>query len=155
MSKLIEIIKKVIKEEIEGGAPRKAKIQYIPITKRAYTTQSTGIEFNVIINGSQASGFWLPSRGRYVSEGVDINELKTKDGRYINIFSGGGTHKTYEISANLEEAPKQPKDLRFTGPTLSIDNLKPTFISKVKKALENPDAEPKLSDQFLQYFGYK
>ena len=147
---LREMIKQIIKEE--QALSRKISIKYIPVDKHAYTTQTTGIKFKVMINGKQAEGYWRPSHGRYVSQGVDINELELPDRKVIKIFDGGGTHKTYEISADLKEVDKQPKDLRFTGPRLSIDNLKVEFVNKIKKAMLNPDAEPKLSKEFLQYF---
>ena len=150
---IIEMIKKIIEEEVENNAP--IKIKYMPVTKRVYTTTSTGIEFKVSINGISATGYWSPCRGRYISNGVDINVLYTSDGRGIKIYDGGGSYKTYEISADLEEAPRQPKNLRFTGPLLKIDNLKPIFVNKIKHSLQNQKMEPKLSDQFLQYFGYK
>lgn len=157
LKKLIERI--IFEESFKGPLPqdnirKRVNIKYIPITKRAYTTQETGIEFQVIINGISATGFWRPSRGRYVSNGVDVNELTTQDRTRIRIYSGGGSYRSYEISASLPESPKQPKDLRWTGPILSLDNLKNEFISKIKRSLENPESEPKLTPEFLKYFGY-
>jgi len=131
---------------------KSVRIKYTPIAKRAYTTQETGIEFSITINGISAKGYWIPSHGRYVSGGVDINDLRANDRSIIPIFDGGGNRRTYEISAHLEKALKQPKDMSFTGPTLSIDNLKGIFVNKIKNAILNPNSEPKLSAKFLEYF---
>lgn len=126
------------------------KIKYTEITKSTYETSSTGIAFNIEINGVIGKGYWVPSRGRYVSRGVDVNEI-TVNNQYVKIFDGGGTYKTYEIAADLEFKSKQPKDLRFTGRTMLVSNLKNIFINKIKKALTS-DANAKLSDSFLNAF---
>ncbi len=129
------------------------KISYTAIDKKSYETSQTGIEFSIQINGKTAKGFWTPSHGRYVNDGVDINDLKDQNNKRFNIFDGGGNRRTYEISAHLKPSEKQPKNLQFTGRTLSIDNLKTVFVDKIKKAFENPEQEPKLSKDFLDYFG--
>lgn len=130
---------------------KKIKVSYTEETKKSYETSETPIGFTAIINGVTCKGYWRPSRGQYVSSGVDINELQV-GGKRIKIFDDGGTHKTYEIAANLQVAEKQPKDLRFTGQTLSVSNLKKVFIDKIQDAVNNPDKEPKLSKQFLTAF---
>lgn len=130
------------------------KIKYTKVDKNTYTTCTHGIEFCVTINGVTATGHWRPSRGQYVSNGVDVNELKVA-GRTIRIFENGGTHRTYEIAANLVETEKQPKDLRFTGPRLSVDNLKNVFVEKIKNAIQFPKEEARLSREFVECFGLK
>ena len=84
------------------------RVTYKQISKRAYTTQTTGIEFEVKINGKTAKGWWTPYF-QYVSGGVDVNELKIGEYEYIDIFSGGSGHRMYEISSSLGESEKQPK----------------------------------------------
>lgn len=155
--KLLEnLIRRIIKEESSPGQPNKknVKIKYIPIDKSVYA-RDTMIEFQISINGKTATGFWEPSYGEYVSNGVEVNELSTGGDRYgkrIIIFPGGGTQRYYEISAELKQTGTQPKNLRFTGPRLSIDNLKSIFVDKISKAINNPNSEPKLSNEFLTYF---
>ena len=129
----------------------KTKIKYTPVTKSSYETSATPIEFKVEINGKTATGYWRPVR-EYVTSGVDVNDLRISQYNSILIFTGGGTFRTYEISGRLEVAEKQPRDLRFTGRTLTIKNLKNAFVDKIRKALDNPEAEPKLSKEFLEYF---
>lgn len=144
-----EFLENVIEE---ANVLNEVKVGYREITLKSYETSQQGIEFQCMINGKIATGYWVPSRGNYVSGGVDVNTLKTEDGTYIKIFNGGGTYRTYEIAADLEPTIKQPKNLQFTGRTLSITNLKKVFIDKIKNALENPDKDPKLSKEFLKYF---
>ena len=145
----------------------KPKISYTQIDKKAYTTQSKGIAFSVKINGKEAKGHWTPV-GRYISDGVDVNELEGSNGRRFKIFRSGGTAKSYEIKANLKELEKQPKDLRFTGPMLDISGLKNEFVSKVSDALgrlnkesaelksmgfsDEGSGKAELSKEFLEYF---
>ena len=129
----------------------KTKIKYTAVTKSSYETSTTSIEFKVEINGKTATGYWRPV-GQYVTSGVDVNDLRISQYNSISIFTGGGTFRTYDISGRLEVSEKQPRDLRFTGRRMTINNLKTVFVDKIKKALENPDAEPKLSKEFLEYF---
>jgi len=145
----------------------KPKISYTQVDKKAYTTQSKGLEFSVKINGKEAKGFWKP-RARYISDGVDVNELQGNDGSRFKIFKSGGTNKAYEISANLKELEKQPKDLSFTGPILDVSGLKGEFVSKITNAISQLNKEAselrsmgfsddspgkaELSKDFLEYF---
>lgn len=122
------------------------KIKYTPITKKSYETDQSGIEFEVEINGKKATGFWQ-AKNQYNSQGVDIDELKIGQYERIRIFDGGGSRKSYEISGSLSLADKQPKDLRFTGRTLSISNLKASFVNKIK----NPTVP--FTKEFKEYFG--
>jgi acetyltransferase-like isoleucine patch superfamily enzyme len=128
----------------------KAKIKYTPINKRTYETSNLGIGFSVTINGRTASGHWSPC-GQYVSNGVDVNELVSL-GKRFTIFKNGGGHRSYEISASLARTEKQPRNLRFTGHTLSVSNLRGIFVGKIQDALEGR-CKADLSPEFLEFFG--
>ncbi len=126
------------------------KIQYKEITKNSYETHTTRIHFELTINGKSAFGYWWPF-SQYTKYGVDVNELFDINNKRIQIFSNGGTARTYEIFAYPTIALKQPKDLRFTGQTLCIKHLKTTFISKIKNAL-NANSTANLTQEFIDYF---
>lgn len=129
----------------------KLRIAYTPVDKKAYTTQKQGIKFSVKINNQTATGIWVPKFGD-ITNGVDVNELEGKNGRFY-IFSSGGTSKSFPISAQLEELDRQPKDLSFTGPYLDLSKLKDAFVDKITQAIEKPSKEEQLSPEFLEYFG--
>lgn len=129
----------------------KTKIVYTPIDKKAYATQSKGIEFEIKINGKSAKGIWQ-KRYSGITDGVDINELQGQNGRRFYIFASGGTQRSYPLRADIKELDRQPKDLRFTGPYLDISNLKKVFIDKITQAIENPSPSEELSKEFLEYF---
>lgn len=158
---LLEIIPNIdtqlfenIKNLNESFDIKKIKLKYTPIDKKAYETQKSSIEFIFSINGIEAVGFWNPYF-EYVSSGVDINELRPINKRNysgFNIFDGGGGYRMFEIHSKLDLLEKQPKDLRFTGRYYSTLGLKNVFLEKIKNALENPEKEPKLSQEFLKYF---
>jgi hypothetical protein len=134
--------------------PGDIKIKYKAITKKSFTTSSYPIEFQVKINGVDCKGRWKPSRGYIVSQGVDINELKIGN-QTVTLFKNGGTHKTYEIAADLKPALKQPKNIQFVGPTLSIDNLKDVFVNKIRQGLININVDgPTLTDEFLKAINF-
>lgn len=134
---------------------KKDKVFYKKISKRAYTTQTEGIEFEVKINGKVATGFWSPYF-RYVSQGVDVNSLRVSRYEHIDIFSKGGGHKMYELTASLEKLERQPKNLSFTGPYLSVDGLKEAFVNRVEKAISDfqngIETKATLSEEFIKYF---
>jgi hypothetical protein len=139
---------------LNEASSQKIKIKYTEITKKSYETSTDSIKFLLEINGISCKGAWSPLIGT-VSSGVDINELQIEDrlwGKTIDIFDGGGTHRSYEIRANLEFAEKQPKDLRFTGRTMTVSNLKKVFVDKIQNALQNPEKEPKLTEEFIKFF---
>ena len=94
--------------ESEFSLPTKklnsVKIKYTPVTKKTFETDERSISFVVEINGARAKGFWTPTR-RYTAQGVDVNTLYPDDGNYgrsngvgIDIFEGGGSYRTYELS---------------------------------------------------------
>jgi hypothetical protein len=132
----------------------KLKISYTEVDKTSYQTCQSGVEFRALINGISCTGFWKPIY-QYVGDGVDINDVRV-DGRLIEIFDGSSYNKTYEICCrDIVPTERQPKSLRFTGRTLSIKALKSTFINAIKKAVNNPDQDVKLSKEFLSTFNIK
>ena len=127
----------------------KNTIKYTEVTKKSYETSDVSIEFKVEINGIVAKGWWQPCRSRYVKDGIDVNQLDINR-RKIDIFTNGGTRTAYEIRARLELATIQSKDLRFTGRTLSIKNLKRVFVDKIKAALI--DEQLQFTEDFINTF---
>jgi hypothetical protein len=137
------------------------KIKYTEVTKKSYESDTSSIEFTLEINGKFARGFWRPTN-QFIINGVDINELRVNFKQVgfvhttfdiIDIYSNGGYNKCYEIYSKPEIAEKQPKDLRFTGRTLTIKNFKKDFIDKIKATLNGTGREGvTLSKEFLDYF---
>ncbi|MFA7289195.1 MAG: hypothetical protein WC055_09970 [Melioribacteraceae bacterium] len=125
-------------------------IKYKAITKDSYETHDGSIEFELTINGKTATGYWRPIF-QYTKNGVDVNDLFQSDKKQFSIFENGGNLRRYEIYAEPILAEKQPKNLRFTGHTLSIKHFKEVFISKITDAL-NGKGKAQLSNEFLNYF---
>ncbi len=139
------------KDDDKKEAKQKVKVTYNSSEKNTYETSTNGIGFKATINGVALEGFWRPI-SQYTVQGVDINEVMVGSKR-IDIFSGGGSHKTYELySRGFQPKEKQPKDLRFTGRTFSIDHLKDVFIKKIKEATENPEKNALLTPEFKKQF---
>lgn len=129
---------------------KEIKIKYTQLDKKSYETDTRGLNFEVTINGVTGRGTWEPTM-QFNKSGMDVNQLLV-DGRYVQIFKSGGSYRAYEIFAYPDIAPKQPKNLWMTGRTLLTTTFKSTFISKIQKALANPEQKAKLSELFLQTF---
>lgn len=125
-------------------------IKYKVITKDSYETDKGNIEFELTINNKTAKGYWRPIH-QYTKHGVDVNDLFPSDKPQFSIFQNGGTRRRFEIHAEPILAEKQPKNLRFTGHTLSIKHFKEVFIAKIKEALDGK-SNAQLSNEFLNYF---
>lgn len=127
------------------------KIKYTAIDKQTYSSNKSGLEFKIEINGISAIGYWRPISGGYTIDGVDVNELKIGEFKTIKIFSNGGGAKLYEIFGYPKKLEKQPKDLRFTGEYYSTLNLGEVFKEKINDSL-NGKIDAKLTKEFLEYF---
>lgn len=131
--------------------PRKNYVKYTEVDKHTYETNGRGIEFKVEINGKSATEYWVPVGDYPLRFGLDVNELRPPNGKRLDIFIGGGTHKSYELHAYPTVKDKQPKDLRFTGQRLDISPLKAEFKRKVGLAIGG-NYPVLLSKEFLEYF---
>lgn len=132
------------------------KIKYTAIDKKTYDTDSSGLGFEVEINGVKAKGFWRPT-GTYNPGGVDVDELYYDDNKFktITIFAGGGGNRHYEMYGAPKKLDKQPKNLRFTGEYYSTLELGDTFKKKILEALAGNNTKTQLTDEFLKFFKLK
>jgi hypothetical protein len=135
---------------VKPGSIKISNFKVNPDSARLYATSKYSIGFSATINGKSVKGSFGPTR-QYTCEGVDINEL-TVDGKRITICSGGGSHRTYEISIGpFKQKEKQPKDLRFTGPYYDLSDLGNQFKTKLVRVVgEKPEL---LTDEFKKTFG--
>lgn len=129
---------------------KRPTLKYTAVDKKTYDTDTSGLEFNVEINGIKARGFWT-AISQYNPGGVDIDELILSDGRRVSIFSNGGGRRFYEVHGTPKKLERQPKNLRFTGQYYSTINLGSIFKDKIRSACKG-ELNADLSDRFIEAF---